>query len=311
MKVVVFIITGVLAASVLATAQWQKVDAAEPLASTGGQVIVVRATNACFSDMVRVTGYLVPRRAAVVNVEGEGFKTIEVLVAEGDQVSSGQELVRLTRKASNDPRAPAVSGGARSTTTTLRAPVAGRVIYSGAIVGALVAPQAGPLFRIITDDEIDLEVEVPSLQIPKLKPGATARITLDGGLEYNGRVRIVEIGIEQKTQLGRARLSIDKSPSLRVGMFARATIDATRSCGVSIPRSAVTYQTEGSSVQVVLDNTIQTRRVQIGLLSDNDVEIREGIQDGDTVVANAGTSLHDGDRVKTIFAEESDQMQVR
>ncbi len=41
--------------------------AAEPKKSPGGtsdgaMVIVVKATNACFSDMVRVTGFLVPPR---------------------------------------------------------------------------------------------------------------------------------------------------------------------------------------------------------------------------------------------------------
>jgi multidrug efflux pump subunit AcrA (membrane-fusion protein) len=64
-------------------------------------------------------------------------------------------------------------------------------------------------------------------------------------------------------------------------------------------------------VQVVSNNTIETRRVQLGLVSDNNVEIRDGISDGDTIVASAGTSLHDGDLVKTTFAEEVDQTQVQ
>ena len=49
-------------------------------------MIVVKATTACFSDMVRVAGYLVPRRMAVVNVESDGYKVTEVSAAEGDQV---------------------------------------------------------------------------------------------------------------------------------------------------------------------------------------------------------------------------------
>ena len=40
----------------------------------GASVIVVKATTACFSDMVRVAGYLVPRRMAVVNVDSDGYK---------------------------------------------------------------------------------------------------------------------------------------------------------------------------------------------------------------------------------------------
>ena len=263
---------------------------------TGAVVIVARATNACFSDRMRVTGFLVPRKVAVVSVDNEGYKITEVLVSEGDQVTAGQDMVKLTREASRDQRPPGGGqAGAQSsappgkTNTTLQAPVAGLVMSSAATRGAVASPQAGPLFRIITDNEVELDVEVPSLQVPKLKPGATARIIVDDGPERNGRLRMVEADIDQRTQLGHARLSVDRDPTLRVGMFARATIDASRSCGVSIPRSAVIYQTEGTSVQVVRANKIETRRVQLGLLADHTVEIREGVAEGDVVVANAGT----------------------
>jgi len=89
-------------------------------------------------------------------------------------------------------------------------------------------------------------------------------------------------------------------------MFARASIDAKRSCGVSIPNSAIDHLT----VQVVKANTIETRRVRIGLVTDTDTEITEGLDVGETVVADAGSSLHDGDQVKTVFADELDR-QVR
>jgi len=298
---------GLAAAAALAAPQWQKAHAAEPAAPAGALVIAVRATSACFSDQVRVNGYLVPRKVAVVNADSDGYKITDVLVSEGDQVISGQDLARLNRPASKDQRGNAVPAKA----LTLHAPVAGLIMASSAMVGAVASPQAGPLFRIIVDNEIELQAEVPSLQVPKLKAGATARITVDDGVERNGRVRLVEAGIDPQSQLGKARLSVDKDPSLRVGMFAGATIDASRSCGISVPRAAVIYQTEGTSVQVVRNSKIQTRRVQLGLVSDNDVEITEGVSDGDTVVANAGTSLHDGDLVKTNFAEDTDQTQVR
>ena len=160
--------------------------------------------------------------------------------------------------------------------------------------------------------EIELEVEVPSQQVPKLSPGATARITIDNGREVTGRVRHIDGEINYKTQLGQARLSIDQDPaSLRVGIFARATIDASRSCGISVPRSSIIYRTEGTSVQVVRDNVIETRKVQVGLLSDNNVEIRDGLSAGDMLVANSGTSFHDGDQVRPIFIIDVDQAGVR
>ena len=59
-------------------------------------VVVAKATNACFSDLVRVTGFIVPRREAVVGVEQEGSRVTDLLVHEGDMVTENQELARLT-----------------------------------------------------------------------------------------------------------------------------------------------------------------------------------------------------------------------
>src|SRR6478672_13788357 len=59
-------------------------------------VIVTKSTNACFSDMVRGTGFIVPRREAVVGVDQEGSRVTDVLVREGETVTENQELARLT-----------------------------------------------------------------------------------------------------------------------------------------------------------------------------------------------------------------------
>ena len=65
---------------------------------TPGQalVIVTKSTNACFSDMVRVTGFIVPRREAQIGVDQEGSKVTDLFVREGDMVTDNQELARLT-----------------------------------------------------------------------------------------------------------------------------------------------------------------------------------------------------------------------
>jgi multidrug efflux pump subunit AcrA (membrane-fusion protein) len=278
-------------------------------ASGGAIVMVVKATNACFSDMVRVTGFLVPRREAVVAVEQEGFRVSEVLVRDGDQVTENQELVRLGGPAAAAQAAQAAqqnpqAAAGRPGTVSLRAPAAGRIIHSSARAGAFASPQLGPLFRIAIDNEIELDAEVPNVHVLKLSSGVTARVTIDGGPEVSGRVRIVAPEIDRRTQLGKVRLSVPRNPAIKVGMFARATIDANRSCGVSIPKSALDH----STVQVVKDNIVQTRKVQVGLFSDTDIEIREGVKEGEIIVANAGTSLHDGDKIKMIFPDEFDRI---
>lgn len=264
---------------------------------TNALVIVTKSTNACFSDLVRVTGFIVPRREAVVGVDQEGSRVTEVLVREGDIVTDNQELARLTPP----------PGGGRSAPTTLRAPAAGLVTEVRTVAGAPASPQAGPMFRISVNNEIELDAEVPAIHMLKLNPGASARISRDNVPDLIGRVRLVSPQIDRNTQLGHIRISLTNNPSLKIGMFARANIDARRSCGVAIPRTAIDHLT----VQVVKGNTIETRKVKVGLVSDTSTEILEGLDVGEIVVADAGTSLHDGDQIKTMFAEELDRTRVR
>src|SRR5439155_5873831 len=136
--------------------------------------------------------------------------------------------------------------------------------------------------------------------------GATVRISRDDAADLIGRVRLVAPEIDRTTQLGRVRISVTNNPSLKVGVFARASIDAKRSCGVAVPKTAIDHLT----VQVVKGNIVETRRVRTGLVSDTSAEILEGLDVGEVVVADAGSSLHDGDQIKTMFAEDLDRTRV-
>jgi multidrug efflux pump subunit AcrA (membrane-fusion protein) len=273
---------------------------------TPGQalVVVTKSTNACFSDLVRVTGFVVPRREAVVGADQEGSRVTDLFVHAGDTVSENQELARLSPP---PPQPGAPAGGARPGPIPLKAPAAGLVTDVRTIVGAPASPQAGPMFRIAVGNELELDAEVPSVHLLKLSPGATARISRDDAPDLIGRVRQVSPQIDRNTQLGHVRISVTNNPQLKVGMFARANIDAKRSCGVAVPRTAIDHLT----VQVVKGDTIETRKVRVGLVSDTSTEILDGLDVGEIVVADAGSSLHDGDQVKTMFAEELDRTRVR
>ena len=271
----------------------------ETATSNNALVIVTKSTNACFSDLVRVTGFAVPRREAVVSADQEGSKVTDLLVREGEMVTESQELARLTPPgaANSQPRPP----------ISLRAPAAGLVTQVNTIVGAPASPQAGPMFRIAVNNEVDLDAEVPAVHMMKLSPGATVRISRDSAPDIVGRVRLVLPQIDRNTQLGHVRITLPGNPAIKIGMFAQASINAKRSCGVAIPRTAIDHLT----VQVVKANVVETRKVKVGLVSDTSTEILEGLDAGEIVVADAGSSLHDGDRIKTMFAEDLDRTRVR
>jgi hypothetical protein len=69
-----------------------------------------------------------------------------------------------------------------------------------------------------------------------------------------------------------------------------------------VPLTAILYGTAGTVVQVVRRQRVETRRVETGLMSQGEVEIREGIAEGDVVVARAGALLREGDPVRPVMA---------
>jgi len=276
--------------------------AVESTNSSAVMVMVARATKACFSASISVDGVIVARREAFVIPEHEGLRIAEVLAAEGDHVVTGQELIRLKR--------PSGESGP-SATEVLHAPAAGLVIQNTAFVGETASPRSPPLFRIAVDGEMEFAAEVLSVHLAQLSPGQTARIILNDHRDLNGRVRVVPADVNPQTQLARVRLAIDNDPAVRVGTFGRAVIDAKRSCGVAVPRSAVLYRSGGATVQVVRDGSVETRHVRVGLASASGAEISEGVSEGELIVANGGGSLRDGDRVRPIFADEIGQAGAR
>jgi HlyD family secretion protein len=183
--------------------------------------------------------------------------------------------------------------------TDVPAPEAGVISRRVARVGGFAAGVGDPMFRIVARNEIELEAEVLDTQLARLKEGQPVSIALPGGGEAQGKVRIVSPEIDKTTRLGRVRVFLGENTNLRVGGFARGVITTTRSAGLSVPASAILYGDGGiTTVQLVRDGKIVSKAVKLGLAQGSDVEVREGLVEGDTVVSRSGTFLREGDAVR-------------
>jgi multidrug efflux pump subunit AcrA (membrane-fusion protein) len=58
-------------------------------------------------------------------------------------------------------------------------------------------------------------------------------------------------------------------------------------------------------VQVIRRNRVETKRVEVGLMSGGNIEVRDGLNEGDIVVARAGALLREGDPVRPVMAAEA------
>ena len=254
----------------------------------GAAVTVVKAAKACFSDIVDVSGILIAREETSVRSERPGLKVAEVLAEPGDTVTAGQLLARLSLP----------EGGL----TLVAAPIAGMVSTSTAVVGSVAGAKGEALFTIIARSEFDLVGMVPVGDIPKLAVNQTARIKIIGTGEVEGRVRRVAATIEPNSQLGQVFVAVNQPRRLLVNSSGRAQIKTGQSCGIALPLTAILYSPAGTVVQVVRRARVETRKVEVGLMSGGQVEIRRGVEEGDIVVARAGALLREGDPVRPMTA---------
>jgi len=263
-------------------------------APKGAAVTVLKAAKACFDDIVEVSGFVLPRDETAVRPERPGLKVAEVLVDAGETVTAGQTLARLTLPA----------GGS----VNVQAPVAGTVSASTATIGALASGRGEALFNIIARNEYDLVGLVPTEDIGKVEvnqPASISIIGIAGNIE--GKVRRIAPTIEPNSQLGQAFIGITTNRRLAVNTSGRAEIKTGKSCGVAVPLTAVQYGTAGTVVQVVKRQRIETRRVEVGLTSGGQIEIRDGLNEGDDVVARAGALLREGDPVRPVAMTASEK----
>ncbi len=261
-------------------------EAAAPGAMT---VSVVKAKNACFANMLRVSGTFVARQETLVRPDVEGLQIAKILVEDGARVGVGQPLAQLVRPDWTQ------TGPAKATVT---ANANGALIYRELPVGMPVSARGEPMFRIIRDAELELLVELPEPSLARVKAGQTARIETLDATDLTGAVRVILPQIDAATQQGHARISIQGEAGARPGAFATASIDLGQSCGAAVPLSSILYGPQGAVAQVVRGDRVETRPVSVGLSDGKDAEIRAGLAEGETVVARAGAFLRDGDLVR-------------
>ena len=276
-----------LAAAVLSLSS-PALAADNPAGPQAAAVTVLKATKFCFPNVVEVFGMLIPREETMIRPDRQGAKVSEVFVEAGENVSAGQNLARLTL----------AEGG----TTIVQAPVAGLVLSSTALIGAVASPKGEALFSIIARNEFDLVGLVPTRDLPKLAINQLVKVRVVGAGEVDGKVRRVASTIEPNSQLGQVFIGITTNRKLFVNSSGRAMITTGQSCGVSVPLTAVLYGSAGTVVQVVRRSRIETKRVDVGLMSGGQIEIREGLVEGDVIVARAGALLREGDSVRPITA---------
>jgi len=193
---------------------------------------------------------------------------------------------------------------ARVDRADVRAPANGTILTRSVELGQTATAGGPALFRLAQGNEIELRGEVAEQDLPLLKVGQAASVSLTGvSQRYAGQIRLLGVVIDPQTRLGMARIAMQPDPNLRPGAFARAEVTISNAERAVLPQTAVLSDEKGSYVLIVnAHNKIERRPVRLSGVVPNGVTIAEGLSADEQVVATAGGFLQDGETVKPVRA---------
>jgi membrane fusion protein (multidrug efflux system) len=185
--------------------------------------------------------------------------------------------------------------------TEVRSPADGRISARLVDPGDLV--QVGtPLATLYTLDPLEVVANVPDRVIDRVQVGQEirARVSAFPDRVLEGTVTYVSPAVDESSRMlpVKARIA-NPDEVLKPGAYAAVEITLDlRSDRPVIPEECLVSTREGYIAYVVEDGTARRREVTIGLRQPGRVEIRTGIEVGETVVRAGQMSLTDGDPVE-------------
>jgi RND family efflux transporter MFP subunit len=194
------------------------------------------------------------------------------------------------------------ASGQQRKTLTLYAPATGTVLRKEIVEGQQVQP-GQTLFVLADLSMLWLLVDVYEHDLSWIRPGITAEITLpyDPTLRLQGRVDYIYDTLNPETRTVRARIAVP-NPGLRLkpGMYALATLQGKPTPPrPRIPIEAlVRYGAEAFVILALGEGRFQPVRVQPGLEAQGYVQILEGLQGGEQIVARAQFLIDSEARLK-------------
>jgi RND family efflux transporter MFP subunit len=184
--------------------------------------------------------------------------------------------------------------------TRITAPVGGFVTERLVEVGSKVNANQ-QVFTVEDFNPLLIKVYVPTSDIVNLKKGMIAAINTDilKGMTFEGTVKLINPRID--VQSGTVKVTIevfDKAMRLKPGMFVEVKIMVSdKDDALVIPRKSVQYKQNIPYVFVFKRGEVSRRDIVTGITEGDDIEVLEGIDDGEAIVTVGVETLKDNMKV--------------
>ena len=195
----------------------------------------------------------------------------------------------------------------------ITAPFAGIVTQRYANLGTLMqagtssSTQAMPLVRLSQDDLFRLVIPVPESYVKYIRVNDPVQVhvpSLDKVVP--GKVARFSVDVTADTRTMHTEVDVlNPSHSLMPGLYAEATLTLERkNSALVLPLQAVNQAGDQATIFLVdPNNTLQERKIVIGLQTATDAEVLSGLNEGDRVVVSDRSALKAGMHVKPQVVE--------
>lgn len=194
--------------------------------------------------------------------------------------------------------------------TALTAPMDGVVAARQADPGAMAGPGT-PVARIVQMDPLRLMLAIPARLLPMLEEGKTeVAISTDAQPDgaRTGKLARIFPTVDVATRTVRAEVALPNPKengawALRPGMYATARLTLATSPGaLVVPASSVVRALDRKLVFVVREDAARATDVVTGIRDGADLEIVDGLAEGDEYVAMGQNKLTDGAPIERVGA---------
>jgi HlyD family secretion protein len=265
-----------------------------------GQVLAQLDPSVVASQVAAAAASRDELKAAVDSAEAEFKRAESARSAFSVEDLERRRTAAMTARARvNVAEAQLAEAQARLTRTRIVAPSDGIVLTRTAEVGQVAMP-SGVLFRMARNGEIEMRAIVAEQDMPRLRPGQSARVYLSGvARPFTGRVWQVGAVIDPATRQGSVRIALPPPQAdLRPGAFARGEIEVDRVRGAVVPQTSVLADGAGNFVLAIgPGNELVRRAITVGGADRDGLLVIAGLTPGERIVAAAGAFLHQGERV--------------
>jgi Cu(I)/Ag(I) efflux system membrane fusion protein len=173
-----------------------------------------------------------------------------------------------------------------STLTSFYSPASGYITTLESHEGDYV-PEGGTIVRLADLSSLWAEAQVYTSQLSEIDRKANATVQFpDLGKEVSGNIQFVNPEINPDTRINLIRVSVSNPANqLKPGMQAYVVLKNRQKNALTLPIDAVIRSEKMNMVWIEIDkNTFKSVMVETGMESDDRIEIRSGLKEGDVVV---------------------------